>query len=174
MSEMSIGKKIQSIRMGLGLSVRKAAAMAEITPSMLSQIENDQVNPSINTLRSIADSLETPLYMFFQEEPKETPVVRPQDRLTIGSKSEPDIRYELLTPDTKGNIEFCMMIIPAGMSSYRDAHSHIGEEVAFMRRGRRSFWRPAARHWSCIRETASAFRPKPPTSGTTGPRPLSR
>ena len=135
MSEMSIGKKIQSIRMGLGLSVRKAAAMAEITPSMLSQIENDQVNPSINTLRSIADSLETPLYMFFQEEPKETPVVRPQDRLTIGSKSEPDIRYELLTPDTKGTIEFCMMIIPAGMSSYRDAHSHIGEEVAFMQEG---------------------------------------
>lgn len=132
MSETSLGKKIQSIRSAKGLSVRKAASLAEITPSMLSQIENDQVNPSINTLRTIAGILDTPMYMLFQEEEGKTPVVHPESRLTIGSKSEPDIQYELLTPDTKGNIEFCMMIIPAGMSSYRDACSHDGEEVAYM------------------------------------------
>ena len=135
MSETSLGKKIQSIRSAKGMSVRKAAGLAEITPSLLSQIENDQVNPSINTLRTIAGVLDTPMYMLFRDEESGAPVVHPESRLTMGSKSEPDIRYELLTPDTKGNIEFCMMIIPAGMSSYRDARSHDGEEVAYMLSG---------------------------------------
>lgn len=135
MSETSLGKKIQSIRLSKGMSVRKTAGLAEITPSMLSQIENDQVNPSIITLRAIADVLKTPLYLLFQEDADKDPVVHPENRLTIGVKTEPDIRYELLTPDNRGNIEFCMMFIPATMSSYRDARSHEGEEVAYMLSG---------------------------------------
>lgn len=132
---MSLGKKIQSIRLSKKLSIRKTAGLAEITPSMLSQIENDQVNPSIITLRSIADVLKTPLYMLFHEDTDENPVVHPENRLTIGVKSEPDIRYELLTPNNRGSVEFCMMFIPAAMSSYRDARSHEGEEVAYMLSG---------------------------------------
>ena len=69
MEELHLGKKIQSIRLERGLSVRKVAGLAGITPSMLSQIENDQVNPSINTLRTVAQVLETPLYALFQEDP---------------------------------------------------------------------------------------------------------
>lgn len=86
MSTGSLGKKIQSIRAAKGMSVRKAAGLAEITPSMLSQIENDQVNPSINTLRTLASILDTPLYMLFQEEENEAPVVHPENRLTWAPK----------------------------------------------------------------------------------------
>ena len=135
MGGISLGKRIQDIRSAKGFSVRKTASLAEITPSMLSQIENDLVNPSINTLRTIANVLDTPMYMLFRDEGSEAPVVHPENRLSLGFKSEPDIRYELLTPDTKGNIEFCMMIIPAGMSPYRDARSHDGEEVAYLLSG---------------------------------------
>ncbi len=136
MEELNLGKKIQTIRTDCGLSIRKAAGLAGITPSMLSQIESGQVNPSINTLRAISQVLETPLYAFFQEEQVDNPVVHPQDRRTIGSKNEPDVQYELLTPDTKGDIEFCMMIIPPHLSSFRDIRSHDGEEVAFMHSGK--------------------------------------
>ena len=132
MSTITLGKRIQDIRSSKGFSVRKTASLSDITPSMLSQIENDLVNPSVNTLRNIANALDTPIYMFFHDEVSESPVVRKEDRLSLGFKSEPDIRYELLTPDTKGSIEFCMMVIPAGMSSYRDARSHEGEEVAYV------------------------------------------
>ncbi len=103
---------------------------------MLSQIENGQVNPSINTLRSIADVLETPLYKFFQEKKKHAVIVHPEKRLTIGLKNEPDVNYELLTPDVKGKIEFCMMIIPPQKYSYRSIEGHEGEEVAFMYAGK--------------------------------------
>lgn len=132
MSTSTLGKRIQDIRAVKGYSVRKTASLAEITPSMLSQIENDLVNPSINTLRSIANALDTQIYMLFRDEVNESPVVHKEDRLSLGFKNEPDIRYELLTPDTKGGIEFCMMVIPSGMNSYRDARSHEGEEVDYI------------------------------------------
>lgn len=132
MEELNLGKKIQAVRMERRLSVRKVASMAKITPSMLSQIENEQVNPSINTLRTIAQVLDTPLYSFFKEDPTPEPVVHPEQRHVIGSKDAPDVRYELLTRDTRGSIEFCMMVIPPKLSSYRDIKSHAGEEVAYM------------------------------------------
>lgn len=132
MQELNLGKKIQNLRMERGLSVRKVAGMANITPSMLSQIENGLVNPSINTLRSIAQVLDTPLYSLFKEEQTADVVVHPENRLVMGLTNEPDVHYELLTPDTKGSIEFCMMVIAPHCSSYRDAKSHDGEEVAYV------------------------------------------
>lgn len=135
MEDLNLGKKIQELRMGQGLSIRRLSSAAGITASMLSQIENGQVNPSINTLRALAGALDSPLYRFFREEPEETPVVTPNTRKTIGSKAEPDVTYELLTPDTRGSIEFCMMVIPAGSSSNSHAQGHAGEEVAFLYSG---------------------------------------
>lgn len=135
MEELKIGKKVQAIRQETGLSIREVAKLANITPSMLSQIENEQVNPSINTLRAVAQVLNTPLYRFFKEDEIENPVVKAEERKVIGFSGEPDVRYELLTRDTKGNIEFCNMIIPPKMSSFRDIRSHIGEEVAFVHSG---------------------------------------
>ena len=129
---MNLGQKIQTIRLERGLSLRRIAATAGITPSMLSQIENELVNPSINTLRAIAQALDTPLYHLFKEEIAEDPVVHPETRLVIGSAGEPDVQYQLLTRDTKGSIEFCMMVIPPHESSCRDINSHIGEEVVYV------------------------------------------
>ncbi|MDO4267318.1 MAG: helix-turn-helix domain-containing protein [Eubacteriales bacterium] len=132
---LNIGKKIQNLRLKNGLSVRKLSSEAGITPSMLSQIENDQVNPSINTLRALSDALDTPLYHFFKEDTQEHMVVTPDTRKTIGTKSLPDVTYELLTPDTRGSIEFCMMVIPSSTSSNTHPQSHTGEEVAFLYSG---------------------------------------
>lgn len=135
MEDLNIGKKIQELRLKNKISVRKLSATAGITPSMLSQIENDQVNPSINTLRALAAALNTPLYHFFKEDATDQPVVTPNSRKTIGRKDEPDVLYELLTPDTQGAIEFCMMVIPPCSSSYPMPRSHAGEEVAFLYSG---------------------------------------
>ena len=135
MDDLQLGQKIQNLRTERGLSVRKLSALVGITPSMLSQIENALVNPSVNTLRSIAQALDVPLYRLFQNDPVSNPVVWPHERRVIGSKNEPDVCYELLTGDTKGNIEFCIMSIPPMQSSHRDRLSHPGEEVAYMLSG---------------------------------------
>ena len=135
MEDLNIGKKVQKLRIQNGISVRKLSSIAGITPSMLSQIENEQVDPSINTLRAIASALNAPLYHFFKEDSEDHPVVTPDSRKTIGRKDEPDVLYELLTPDTRGSIEFCMMVIPANSSSNLTPKSHTGEEVAFLYSG---------------------------------------
>ncbi|MGI5947780.1 MAG: helix-turn-helix domain-containing protein [Lachnospiraceae bacterium] len=135
MEELNIGKKLQELRSKNGISMRKLSAQAGITPSMLSQIENGQVNPSINTLRSLANALGAPLYHFFKEETEHTLVVTPTTRKIIGLKNKPEVVYELLTPDTQGSIEFCMMVIPPNSDSNSHPQSHIGEEVAFLYSG---------------------------------------
>lgn len=135
MSDMNLGERIRDLRTLRGMSIRKLAQAAGITPSMLSQIENEQVNPSIQTLRSLARVMDVPLYSFFQEERREETVVTPESRMTIGRKTEPDVIYELLTPDTQGTIEFCMMIIPPRAASGALPQSHRGEETAFFHAG---------------------------------------
>ena len=136
MDELQLGQNIQKMRTEQGLSLRKLSSLAGITPSMLSQIENEQVNPSVNTLRAIALALNVPMFRLFQSAPVESPVVHPQDRKMIGTKREPNVHYELLTPDLSGAIEFCLMTLQPGQSSYRDAMSHTGEEVAYMLSGK--------------------------------------
>jgi mannose-6-phosphate isomerase-like protein (cupin superfamily) len=46
-----------------------------------------------------------------------------------------EVRYELLTPDTKGSIEFCLMYIPNNTATEEFNQSHQGEEVAFVLKG---------------------------------------
>ena len=55
--------------------------------------------------------------------------------MTIGRKNEPDVVYELLTPDAQGSIEFCMMEIPPHSVSGPEPQCHTGEEVAFFHAG---------------------------------------
>lgn len=103
---------------------------------MISQIEHNQVNPSINSLKLISKALRIPLYYFFQDDvASQDLIVRNDERKTIGLPDQQDITYELLTPDVRGAIEFCLMSIPAGSDSGKTAQSHNGEEVAYVVEG---------------------------------------
>lgn len=63
--EIDLGKKIQDFRNMRSMSLRELAKRAGTTASMLSQIERNLVNPSISTLKSIAQALEVPMFKFF-------------------------------------------------------------------------------------------------------------
>ncbi len=132
MDELNLGKKLQMYRASRGMTIRELSEASGITGSMLSQIEHEQVNPSINSLNNIAKALGVPLYCFFQEEILQEPVVRAKSRKTIGRpENAQEVYYELLTPDTTGSIEFCMMVIPPHSDSFDSPHCHTGEEVAY-------------------------------------------
>ena len=99
MEELNLGKKLQAIRTSKKISVRKLAAMTNLTASMISQIENGADNPSIPTLRTISSALETPIYYFFKDEDNASVVVTQSTRMVLGNKQEPSVVYDLLTPD---------------------------------------------------------------------------
>lgn len=134
--DLGLGKKIQTYRLNKKLTIKELSEKIGMTSSMLSQIERDLVNPSIATLRAISKALDIPLFMFFKEESSEELVVRADSRKSIGLPESNDVRYELLTPDTKGSIEFCMMDIPSHTFTEEIGQSHQGEEVAFVLKGK--------------------------------------
>jgi transcriptional regulator with XRE-family HTH domain len=75
-----------------------------LTASFLSQIEREQADPSIKSLRKIADALGVPMLFFLTENGEPDPVVRKDRRkklLLPGSK----VAYELLTPDLDRKLE---------------------------------------------------------------------
>lgn len=135
MSEITIGKTIKSIRENKKISSKNLAAMANITPSMLTQIEKGQANPSINTMKMLAQALDTPLYIFFIEEDEGTsPVVRKGERKTLGYEYIPNAHYEQLMPDGSG-MEFCIMTLDGHKPSSSRLLSHTGEECDLVLNG---------------------------------------
>ncbi len=135
MDDLNIGEKLQRYRTMRHMTMRELSAESGLTPSMLSQIERGVTNPSINTLRTIAKALDVPLYHFFKEDAQQQdPVVRAGQRKSIGLPGY-EVTYDLLTPDTSGSLEVCLMSIPAGGSSSERTMSHTGEEVALVLKG---------------------------------------
>lgn len=134
---MFVGECIRKFRTEKGISIRELARKTNITPAMLSKIERDLVNPSINTLKTISQELDIPMYRFFVEEdkPKENPIVRRNERKTLGNPTI-NISYDLLTPDVRGSIEFCIMHVPFQEAETPFSLSHEGEEVAYVLSGK--------------------------------------
>jgi transcriptional regulator with XRE-family HTH domain len=65
---LGIGEKLRTARMDQSMSLRELAEKAEVSASLLSQIENDKANPSVRSLYSIAAALSLPVDYFFLED----------------------------------------------------------------------------------------------------------
>jgi transcriptional regulator with XRE-family HTH domain len=63
--EQSIGHQVRHHRKQAGLIVAELAAAAQISPGMLSKIENGQISPSLGTLQTLAAALNIPLTVLF-------------------------------------------------------------------------------------------------------------
>jgi transcriptional regulator with XRE-family HTH domain len=134
MENIDIGKKVEKYRKAKGLSSRELAKIAQITPSMLSQIERGLANPSIQTLKVIAKSLDVPTFSFLLEETNtEDLVVRSKERKKM---IVDNLSYELLSPNFSGTLATAIMKVPPNTSSSEKLLEHKGEEVAFVLEGK--------------------------------------
>lgn len=79
---MSVGANISRIRKTAGLTIKDISIMSGVTPSLISQIENDKANPSLSTLLSISKALNIDIAAFFDGplNKEESPVIRAADR----------------------------------------------------------------------------------------------
>jgi transcriptional regulator with XRE-family HTH domain len=62
---MDIGNTIKTIRTQKGYKQNEFAEKCRLTQAYLSKIENNQKEPAISVLRTIASALETPLPVLF-------------------------------------------------------------------------------------------------------------
>lgn len=137
MSEVNIGKKIQEYRKAKNLTIRELAEMTGVTSSLLSQLERNLANPSINTLKTVAKALDAPLFSFFMNQGlSDSLIVRADNRKKLSFPKNKDFSYELLTPDTSGAIEFLLMTLSSHSQSSDAILGHEGEEVAYVIRGK--------------------------------------
>jgi transcriptional regulator with XRE-family HTH domain/quercetin dioxygenase-like cupin family protein len=63
----AIGEKLRAIRQQRQMSLRELADKADVSASMLSQIETGKAYPSVRSLYNIADALTVPVDYFFPE-----------------------------------------------------------------------------------------------------------
>jgi transcriptional regulator with XRE-family HTH domain len=65
----ALGQRIKALRQERALQQRQLAEKAELTPSMVSQIESGRLTPSLNTLGRIAGALGVPIAVLFDGAP---------------------------------------------------------------------------------------------------------
>jgi transcriptional regulator with XRE-family HTH domain len=132
---VSVGKRIREARLRQRLTLRETAAKAGITPSALSQLERDQFNPTLATLRAVAVALDITIGSLFA--PSAVPdrvVVSPGERKRLSPSQ--GITYHLLTPDLSGQIEFILSVYDVGASTGPEAFAYPAEQCGLVLEGR--------------------------------------
>jgi len=132
--DISVGKRVREIRLRKGLTLREVADKAGITVSALSQLERDQFNPTLGTLKALATALHITIGSLFV--PSTIPhrvVVRPGERRRLCPRQ--GITYHLLTPDLSGQIEFILSVYDVGASSGEEPLAHPAEQCGLVLEG---------------------------------------
>lgn len=98
----AIGEKLREVRQAQKMSLRELAKKADISASMLSQIETGKVFPSVRSLYDIATALGVSVDHFFPETLKdEEPASPPTEELTASQ-----MRFARLNGKTSASADF--------------------------------------------------------------------
>ena len=132
---MILGDVIKQTRLSQGKKIKEIAEEANVTISLLSQIENNKANPSINSLMAIAKALHVSISFFFDNhEIATSPVVKSYKRRPI--ETQKGVTFYLLSPTRKDlSIEFKYNVYEKGATSGH-FHTHQGEECGIVIEGR--------------------------------------
>jgi DNA-binding XRE family transcriptional regulator/quercetin dioxygenase-like cupin family protein len=158
-----VGERVATHRKDRHLKVSELARMVGVSPSLISQIERGQSQPSVATLFALAESLEVPVDAFFMKEDAPTgaqeetkpPVVAPgANASSVAPASGPQQRYvvradtrsainieggvlwERLTPETLPHVDFLELIYQPGAESNPELYRHPGTEMVLVLSGR--------------------------------------
>ena len=130
-----LGGAIRRRRHAASLTLATVSERAGISVSMLSQVERGLLDPSLDTLRNIADALGTAPFRLLAEEGSVAGVVRRGERKVIEGDDDGDPRAELLSPSGEGAFAISLWELPPGSSKTGDPRAHPGEEANVVLRG---------------------------------------
>jgi transcriptional regulator with XRE-family HTH domain len=66
--KIDVGRRLRQLRLGSGLSIRALAERSKLNFNTLSLIENGRTSPSVSTLQQLANGLEVPITVFFEDD----------------------------------------------------------------------------------------------------------
>ena len=129
-----IGKRICSRRKEAGLSLRELGKRTGLTAGFLSQVENERVSPSLNSLQRIATALEVPMFHFLNDGTPPSMVVRAGQRRRLYFKDS-NMGYDLLSPDLIHRIMAVMIRMGPGAVRVAAPLSKPTEQWMFVQQG---------------------------------------
>ena len=142
-----IGRRVRALRSEKGLSLRQLAKQMGTSPSLLSQVENGKVMPSVDTLYLLAAALVTPVGAFFAESAPgagdsvpgraEPWVVRAGDRKRI--TLEHGVTWENLLPHEQVGLRFMEIRYAPGAHSGEHQLRHPGRDLFLVLEGELTF-----------------------------------
>ena len=130
----SIGEGIRRERRRRGQTLAQMATQVNLTVSALSQIERGASDPSISSLRRIAQAFNVPMFQFLVGTVQREIVVR-SDRRTKLNFPDRELEYELVSADTSGEFEVLALAIKPGGVTSAEATSHASEECTIVLKG---------------------------------------
>ena len=97
--EIAIGQQVRAFRKQLHMTVAEVAGQADLSPGMLSKIENGLTSPSLATLKALSSALNVPVTAFFRkyEEERDATFVKAGQGLNIERRgTRAGHQYQLL------------------------------------------------------------------------------
>lgn len=127
------GAKIRSLRIEKGYSLKTLAEKSDVSISIISKIERNNVDPSVTVLYKICNGLEVSIFELLGEPTNSSTVLRKAERKKV-LFPESNSTYEFLTPVHQGDLEMIMISLDAGQSDEKLV-SHSGEECGVVLEG---------------------------------------
>ena len=134
---MEIGSRIKKFRKISRLTIKDLSEKVGVTQSYISQLENDKVNPSLGTLKKIANALNLNMIDFFERDRKDDNIiVRKKERIDFSFPSG-KFRSQLLASNiaSKAMEPIYTIIDPGGDSIEPYRHGNRGEEFGIVIKG---------------------------------------
>ena len=97
--EIAIGQQVRTFRKQLHMTVAEVASQADLSPGMLSKIENGLTSPSLATLKALSGALNVPVTALFRkyEEERDVSFVKAGQGLNIERRgTRAGHQYQLL------------------------------------------------------------------------------
>ncbi len=129
-----LGQRLRNLRHDRGLSLKQLSEEASISIALLSQVERDQLDPSLDTLRKLAKALNVPLFSLFHEVAEEVVAVVRRSRRPSLTTAPGAVSYTRISPGF-GRLEVLEGILDPGGASSPDLWEHNSQECAVVLAG---------------------------------------
>jgi transcriptional regulator with XRE-family HTH domain len=129
-----LGDRLRELRLHHGMTLRELATAAEVSPGLLSQLENGVTDPSLATLRKLATVFRAEVSSLFTE--PNAPLIhlsRAGERMRLTAPLG-EIAYERLTPG-RGDLEVLLATMQPGDVSASEMRGHESTECLVVLEG---------------------------------------
>lgn len=126
---MHIGEGLRELRQARNMTLKELSAATGVSVPMLSQVERDLTDPSLETLRRLAKALDVPVFSLLREgDDDPVAVVRRSDRMLIRSPHG-RMTYARISPG-HGRLELLEGTLGPWGATSQEPWSHPSEECA--------------------------------------------